>query len=261
MLDHDGDVELLKSQINKLNFEINKKNQEINLYLDKLNDYEEELMKLHELISKTPPHIDIEKIIEAKFNFELKDKEREIRDLKNRMGFLRQEKINFQRELSEFKKKSKPSKESIEEIREKQNLINALLNRESLTNELRKKLYTQEIITGNLRKEIEGKDDEIEYLKLLIKELNEEIRNKNSIIEGTIDKKIKSELKNKWQNELKKSKELIEDLTQELNKYRVFQKDKILHEIQIRDLQNKINLFEKELVKKDKIINELKLEK
>ncbi len=258
MQDDDGDAGLLKNQIRKLNFEIDKKNQEINLYLDKIHDYEEELMKLQQLILKTPSQEGVLKIIDSKFTFELKEKEREIRDLKNRMGFLRQEKINLQRELGEFKKISKPSAKSIEEIREKQKLVDDLLNLETLTKELRKKLYTQEIITGNLRKEIEGKEEDIKQLNLTVKELNQELRNKNSIVKGKINKKIKKELKNGLQKELKKSKKQIDNLRNELNKYKVSQRDKIKYDIEMRELQNKIIFLEKELEKKDRIINELK---
>ncbi|MFX1329216.1 MAG: hypothetical protein ACFE91_13895, partial [Promethearchaeota archaeon] len=93
MKDDDSNLNRLKIQRDKFDLELDKKDQEIILYLDKINDLEEELMKLHELISKTPSNESIVKMIESKFIFELKEKEREIRDLKNRMGFLRQEKV------------------------------------------------------------------------------------------------------------------------------------------------------------------------
>lgn len=258
MQDDDGNADLLKNQIRKLNFEIDKKNQEINLYLDKIHDYEEELMELHELISKTPSQENVLKLIESKFTFELKEKEKEIRDLKNRMGFLRQEKTSLQRDLEEIKITSKSSAKSIEEIREEQKFVKILLNLETLTKELRKKLYMQEIIMGNLKKEIEEKEKDIKYLNLTIKELNQELRNRNSIVEGKINKKIKKELKNGLQKELKKSKKQIDDLRYKLNKYKVPQRDKIRYDIEMRELQNKIIFLEKELEKKDRIINELK---
>jgi len=258
MNDEDSDLNRLKIQMNKLNLELDKKDQEITLYLDKMHDYEEELMKLHELISKTHSEENVIKIIESKFNFELKEKEREIRDLKNRMGFLRQEKVIIQRELEEFKKKTGPSVKSIEEIRQEQNSIDYILNLETATKDLRKKLYTQEIIISNLKKELEKKEEQIRNLNLSIKELNQEIKSTHSIIKGKIKKKIRNEQKTGLQDELKKHKKQIDDLRYELNKYKVSQKDKIMYDIEMSELQNKINFLEEELEKKDKIINDLK---
>jgi len=140
MMDDASNLNLLKSQIRKLKSELVKKDQELNSYSEKIQDNEEELMKLHELISKRPYQENFQKIIETKFSFELREKEREIRDIKNRMGFLRQEKNTFQRELEEIKKTNKSSALSVEEIRENQKKINDLLNLETLVIELRKKL-------------------------------------------------------------------------------------------------------------------------
>ncbi|MFX0152885.1 MAG: hypothetical protein ACFE9Q_00010 [Candidatus Hodarchaeota archaeon] len=261
MKDDDNNLNRLKIQRDKFDLELDKKDQEIIQYLDKINDLEEELMKLHEIISKTPSNETIVKTIESKFNFELKEKEREIRDLKNRMGFLRQEKVILQRELEEFKKISVPSAKSIEEVRQRQESVDYILNLESTINDLRKKLYTQEIIMGNLKKELEKKEDRIKSLNLNIIELNEEIKIKNSIIEGKINKKIRKELNYGLQKELEKNKKQIEALRDELNKYKVSQREKIRYDIEMSEFQNKINFLEELLKKKDKIINELKSNK
>ncbi len=261
MKDDDSNLNRLKIQKDKFDLELDKKDQEIILYLDKINDLEEELMKLHEIISKTPSNESIVKMIESKFIFELKEKEREIRDLKNRMGFLRQEKVILQRELEEFKKSSIPSAKSIEEVRQRQDSVDYILNLESTINELRKELYTQEIIMGNLKKELEKKEEQIKSLNLNIVELNQELKTGNLMIEGKINKKIRKELNSRLQKELEKNKKQIEDLKGELNKYKVSQRDKIRYDIEMSEFQNKINFLEDLLKKKDKIINELKSNK
>ena len=97
MSNDENDFDLLKKQIGKLNLEIEKKNTELADYLEKIQDNEEEIMKLHELISKTPSQENIQEAIELRTKFELKEKDREIRDLKNRMGFLRREMIQYQK--------------------------------------------------------------------------------------------------------------------------------------------------------------------
>ena len=240
MKDDESDLHLLKNQIRKLNFELDKKNQEINGYLEKIHDNEEELMELHELISKIPSQENIQKIIESKFSFELKEKEREIRDLKNRMGFLRQEKITFQRELEEFKKRSRSSAISIEEIREKEKYINKLLNLETVINDLRKKLYRQEILIKTLKKDIGEKEEQIKNLNLNVKELKQELRIKDSILEGSVNKKIKRELNIGLQKELDKCKKQIDDLKNKLVKYKKPEREKITTDIEIVELKNEI---------------------
>ena len=257
MNDDDSDLNRLKIQQEKLNLELDKKDQEITLYLDKIQDYEEELIKLNELISKTHSEENIEKIIESKFKFELKEKETEIRDLKNRMGFLRQEKIIIQRELEEFKKKGGVPVKSIEIIRQEQDSVNYILNLETEIKDLRKKLFKQEIIMRNLKKELEKKEEEIKNLNLSNRELNQEIRNANLIMKGKINKKIRNELKSGLQKELEKKKKQIDSLKYELNKYKGSQKEKIRYDIELSELQNRIIFLEKELEKKNKIINKM----
>ena len=166
------ELNLLKNQIQKSNLELEKKNMEINGYIDKIQIIEDELLEYHDIISKAPSQEKKQKIIDTKFSFELKEKEREIRDLKNSMGFLRKEKIFAQRELEEFKRISEISAMSIEEIREKEKLISNVLNFETLTNELRKKLYKQEIIMRNFKKEIGEKKEQIKRLNLMVEEID-----------------------------------------------------------------------------------------
>ncbi|MFX1302898.1 MAG: hypothetical protein ACFFBV_12340 [Promethearchaeota archaeon] len=261
MKDDESILNSLKSQIHKLKLELDKKNQEINIYNEKIHDNEEELMKLHEFISKTPSQATFQKIIETKYSFELKEKEREIRDLKNRMGFLRQEKNAFQRELEELKKRNKSSALSVEEIRENQKKINDLLSLENLAIELRKELYMQEILLGNFKKEIVKKDKQIKNLNLTKKELNKEIKIKNSLLEGKVNRKIKRELNKELQKELNKCEKQIEDLRNKLIKYKKAKGEKIKHKIEINELKNKLNFLEKELENKDRKINELESQK
>ena len=252
------ELNLLKNQIRKSNLELEKKNVEINGYIEKIQLIEDELLEYHEIISKAPSQEKKQKIMDTKFSFELKEKEREIRDLKNSMGFLRKEKIFAQRELEEFKRISETSAMSIEEIREKEKLISNVLNFETLTNELRKKLYQQEIIMRNFKTEMGEKKEQIERLNLMVKEIDQEQSIKNSILEGRVDKNIKKELNKRLQKELDKSKKQIDDLKNKLTKYRKPETEKIKNNIEINELRNKISFLEKELERKDRIINKLK---
>jgi chromosome segregation ATPase len=261
MNDDDSKINFLKNQIRKLNLELEKKNIEINGYLEKIHDIEDELIELHGFMSKTPSQENFQKVFESKFKFEFREKEREIRDLKNRMGFLRKEKSAIQRELEVIKIISKSSAIPIEEVREKEKLAKDLLNLETLKIELRKQLYKQEIVSRNLRKGIGEKDEHIQQLTLTVKELNREIRIKNSILEGGINKAIKKELNQGLQRELNKSKKKIEELKNKLAKHDKLKRKKIKEDIEALELKDKILNLENELKIRDNIIRELKSKK
>lgn len=259
----DNEVNLLKSQINKLNLELEKRESEINDYLEKIHDLEDEILKFSDLISKKPTNENIKKAIEAKFSFELNEKDREIRDLKNRMGFLRKEKAAFQRELEEFKKKVTTSVISVEEIREKEKLVNDLLLLETSTNELRKKMYSQEILTGHLKDEVSEKEKQIKHLKQIIEELNQKLKIKNSFSEGKIvmNKALKKELNKELQRQLNKSKAQIDELKEKVAKYRKSERELLKKDIEINDLRMKIIDLKEQLENKDNIIANLESKK
>lgn len=261
MKNNEDEANVLKNQVRKLNLELDKKNKEINGYLEKINNFEEELIELHEFLSKTPSQENIQKAIESEFKFELKEKEREIRELKNSMGFLRKEKIAIQRELEEIKKTRISSVISIEDIREKEKLTKDLLNFETLTTDLQKKLHRQEVLIGILKKQIGTKNEQIEKLNLILKELNQELELKNALEDGKANKFIIEELNKGLQKKLNKYKKKIENLKKELTKYKKPEKEKIKDDIEILELKKKIINLQKELERKDKIIKELTSQK
>ena len=259
MKEDENDLYLLKSQIRKVNLDLDKKNQEINTYLEKIHDNEEELMELNELISKTSSQENYQKLIDSKLNFELKDKEREIRDLKNRMGYLRQEKTMAQRELDEIKKSIKSSAMSIEKIRQEEKYAQDLENFETLINELRRKLYMEEILIGKLKGELGEKEKQINNLNQIVSELNHGLKIQNSILEGKFFKeRIKKELNKELQKELNESKKRIDNLKNKLTKSKEPEREKIKYDIEIRDLKNKIILLKEDLDRKERVISRLK---
>jgi len=179
------------------------------------------------------------------------------------MGFLRKEKTALQRELEEIKKKGTQSVISVEEIREKEKLVNNLLVLETSIKELRKKLYTQELLIRQLREETGEKEKQIKQLELAVEKLNQELRIKNLKSEGKIkvNKALKKELNKELQKQLNKSKKQIEDLKNKLFRYRKSEREKIKKNIEIQDLKRKITDLEEELEYKDSIISDLESKK
>ena len=109
----------LRKKINDLQSELNKKDNEINIYLDKIEGFEEEVMRYEEMFDENAPKKKIKKAKEEKLNIELDAKDREIRELKNRMGFLRKEKIDIQKKHDNFVRTTNSSVISVEKLREK----------------------------------------------------------------------------------------------------------------------------------------------
>ncbi|MFX1478770.1 MAG: hypothetical protein ACFFCI_11630, partial [Promethearchaeota archaeon] len=84
---------------------------------------------------------------DTKLSIELKEKENEIRDLKNRMGYLRKEKVQLQQELEKLKgKKSDSIVIRTEDFRDKTPL-------DTLVKELQNKVNTQKSTIENLKQE------------------------------------------------------------------------------------------------------------
>jgi chromosome segregation protein len=188
MNEDNNKLDLLENQLSKLKLELDKRDQEIYTYLEKIHDSEEEITKLYDMISEKSSEGSSQELIESKFKFELREKEREIRDLKNRMGFLRQEKTIAQRELEEFKKSINSSALSIEEIRKEEKHNQDLLNLEKKIMELRRKLAIQENLLEKQKDDIEAKDRRINDLNLVLKELNQGLKTQNAILEGKVFK-------------------------------------------------------------------------
>ncbi len=200
----------LRKKINELQSELNKKDNEINLYLDKIDGFEEEVMRYEEMFDENAPKKKMKKAKEEKLNIELDAKDREIRELKNRMGFLRKEKVQLQKKYDNFVRTTNSSVISVEDIREKDKLpLNNLLH------ELQDKLNKQEYLIRRLKSKdlgsdeynlkIREKDEKIELLTDKITDLTEKIEN------GSFQKETNHVDNHNTQN-------LLEDLQKNLNK-------------------------------------------
>ena len=98
----------LKTKIDELELQLESKDKEIIGYLKKIEHLEETIIRLEALIpdeirkdSKVKGKI----VGDSKLAIEMSDLEKQVRDLKDKMGFLRKEKIQLQRELEKYTKK------------------------------------------------------------------------------------------------------------------------------------------------------------
>ena len=259
--------EKLLRKIQDLQAELDKKEIQIHAYLDKIDGHEVDIMKYEEMFDENAPKSKMKKAKEDKLNIELDVKDREIRELKDRMGFLRKEKIEIQKKFElEVKKNSNTSVISVEEIREKEKApLNVLLQ------ELQDKIKKQESIIRRLKSKDVGsdeynerlkeKDKKIEMLTDQIADLTENIEKTASDIE--LDDKphfndISKNLLEELQNNLNKVKRHNDELKKKLEKYEKKDKGKkgSKENSQVLEMQNIISQLNSELEYKNKIIEE-----
>jgi chromosome segregation ATPase len=177
------------------------------------------------------------------------------------MGFLRKEMIQYQKELEEIKKKQKSSAIPIEGVRNREKILRDLLNLENSMMDFRRKLYKQEMLIDDYKKEVDIKNAQIKELTSNIEGLNRELSIKTSILERKIDKETKKELRIKLQKQLKDYKKEIDDLRNELKTNKTPEGKRIKDNIEILELKNKIQLLEEQLEEKIGVINKLRSQK
>ena len=191
-------VDDLKESVSQLQVELNKRNNEIVIYSQKVVTLEDEIIALRELLSDDSSKKKGKKVKETKLILDLEAKNSEIRQLKDKMGFLRKEKISVQKQLEKFKEKSKSNSTvlRVEDLREEQPL-------NMLVKDLQEKIKKQETLINRLSRDGNIKDFEetlthkdiiIESLNQKIDELNEKLKNSEKKVEressGRIQKKI-----------------------------------------------------------------------
>ena len=245
----------LERKFNDLELELKKKDNQLNAYLDKLEGLEIEIMKFEEMFDERAPKSTMKKAKEDKLNLELDAKDREIRELKDRMGFLRMEKIDTQKKLDlEIKKASSTSVISVEELREKEkaplnNLLQELQDKINKQQSLIKRLKSEDIGSDEFNEKLNVKDKEIETLTNQIADLKEDLEKKpsQSNVEpektnGAISKNLLDEL----QNSLNKVKRQNDELKKKLDKYEKKDKKKKggTGDQEIQDLKDKISQLE-----------------
>ena len=155
-----------------------RKDEEINIYLDKIEELEEIIMRLEALI----PEEDIKKksrkkkMMDSKLAIELDEKDKKLRELKDRMGFLRKENSQLRQELEKIKlANSSSSRINIEDLRPEPLLNDLVKELQYIVNNQRliiSKLKTKKVDKEDLLKKLRYKEEEIKLLKSEISHLN-----------------------------------------------------------------------------------------
>lgn len=252
----------LKARINQLEKDLDKKEQEILSLLDKIEELEDHIMHLEEEVIPSAVSTKKSKKMQAMdsiFTLEIEEKDKQFRELKDKMGFLRKENIELQQKLEKLtKKKSTSSVIRIEDLKPKSPL-------NTLVNELQDKVNKQRSTINDLKRQVDAKaeiseilkekEEEIATLKSDISKLNQ------SLIKAADGDKesasIQKTLIEDLQNQLNKSKRQVQDLNKKLEKFKKKEKkgEKVAEE---SELTSEINDLKKLLEKRDIEIQNLK---
>jgi len=248
------------SRINELEIELEKKELEIHDLHDKIEHLEDNMMKYEEidieevLAGKTKV---IDKLMKTKIAVQLNTMEKENRDLKDRLGFLRKEKLQIQKQLENFKKPAS-SVIKIDEMAGRKKSLNSLV--EDLQGELNKKnalinkLKRQVAAgTGDAGEILKEKEDEIEALNSKISELTKKLEDSGSLsgdgIGGGSGEVLTKGLTEDLQDKLNKTKRQVELLKQKLKNYETGEQkvDLDKDDAEIKKLKAQIENLKKEL--------------
>ncbi len=254
----------LKARIKGLKAELSKKDNEIHNFLDRIDEQEDTIMRLEALIPDEDNTKKSKKrqATDSKLAIERDEKDRQIRELKNNMGFLRKEKVQLQQKLERIKSRSKESSViRVEDLRSKPPL-NALVK------DLQEKINKQQSLISKLRaknvssqafdEKLKEKEKNIEILKSEILELNQKIKDFSTASDDKKGDSLTKKLIEDLQQQLNKSKRQVTELKQKLEKS-VKKSKKELKEITKNEgLEREINELNELLKSKDKEIEGLK---
>lgn len=155
-----------------------RKDEKINIYLDKIEELEEIILRLEDLI----PVEDVKKKsrkrkrMDSKLAFELDEKDKKFRDLKDKMGFLRKQNSQLRQELEKIKyANSSSSRIKIEDLRPEPILNDLVKELQDIVNNQRliiSKLKTNKVDKEDIIEKLRDKEEEIKLLKSEISQLN-----------------------------------------------------------------------------------------
>ena len=148
--------EEFRARIGELEVESDQKEHEIIQYLEKIEQLEDTIMRL-ELLIPDESNKKRKKSKDSKSAIHIEEKEKEIRELKDKMGFLRKEKVQLQQKVEQFIKEN-PNSTVIRIEEEEQPL-------EILIKELQDKINKQNFVIRDLQSKLTS-NDKLENNKL-----------------------------------------------------------------------------------------------
>lgn len=246
----------LESKLNEKDHKINQLKKTIDQLEDDVETREDTIMELEAIKELEEGATKKSKKIQAaesRFAYELEEKEKYIRDLKNSMGMLRKDYTQTQQEYEKLKNSlEETSVIRVEDLRKKPPL-NALVadlqdkvnKQKSIINSLEYQLKE----TTKISQKLKERDEVIEAYKSEIDELNQKIQNFSTTSKNESHDSITKNLIEDLQKELTKSKRVVIDLKQKLSKYDKKSKkvEKKEDSAEIKELKQEIDALHNEI--------------
>ncbi|MHA2283903.1 MAG: hypothetical protein ACXAC5_23935 [Promethearchaeota archaeon] len=218
--------ETLRNRIKELEDEYAEKDNEIIDYLYKLEQLEATVTQLEQLVPRDKIKGKKKQAAQSKMLLKLKEKDEEIRDLMNRMGFLRKENVQFQQELEKLKKELANLKKGspvirVEDLRQQpplnllvKELQDKVNKQKSEMNQLLNKIKPAE----EFNERVKEYESIIETYKSEINELNQKMKEFSTTSDSESGDSIAKKLIEDLQKQLNKSKRELTELKQKLSK-------------------------------------------
>ncbi len=229
------EIDTLRKRIESLETELDKKDNEIIEYLYKLEQLEAQVIQLEQIVPDDKKKGKKGQAAESKMTLKLREKDEEIRDLKDRMGFLRKEKTQLQQQLENERANNPDSSViRIENLRSKPPL-------EVLVNELQDKVNKYKLLIDQLKKE-----------SIDVSEFDTKLKKKEEAIERRMAYSL--------QAQIDEQTKIIDSKNNELEILKN-ENEKLIRKLDVLGIQNKIkdqkieelnNLLMKKKVKKKK---------
>jgi len=252
----------LRARIGELETELDSKEHEIIAHLDRIEQLEDQLLRLEAAYDEDESGKKKgSKVKSSKITIELEEKDKKIRELKDKLGYLRKEKISLQQEIEKISKDQDNS--SVIRIEEKKTPLDTLVN------DLQTKINKQRLLitklkqkamdadSAELNEKIREKDEKIKELETKLQELGEKKESKAESRGGAdaITRALTEEL----QTKLNKAKRQITVLNDKLKKFKKKGKGKveITSESEMDSLQEKIDELTEQIENKNKKIANL----
>ena len=246
----------LESKLNERDHKINQLKKTIDQLEDDVETREDTIMELEAIKELEEGATKKSKKIQAaesRFAYELEEKEKYMRDLKNSMGMLRKAYTQTQQEYEKLKNSlEETSVIRVEDLRKKPPL-NALVadlqdkvnKQKSIINSLEYQLKE----TTKISQKLKERDEVIEAYKSEIDELNQKIQNFSTTSKNESHDSITKNLIEDLQKELTKSKRVVIDLKQKLSKYDKKSKkvEKKEDSAEIKELKQEIDALHNEI--------------
>ena len=253
-----------KIQISKLENELREKEEEINNHLDRIEYLENNILQLEALIKEAESEgkIDSEKFQNTQLKIGLEEKEKEIRVLKNNLGFLRKENMSLKKEIETIQKGETHTYSVMQKdvdneplhalIKELQTKIN---KQQTEISSLKNSSSSNKIQNLDFEKTLREKDKIIDNLNIEIKNLKNKPLNIPSKSKKNVSSSFSNDITEMLQDKLNKTRRQVEILENKLkdsekqknnNNSDLSGKDNIISELNAKNTQLENQLKQKE---------------